>query len=173
MTLDEMLGVTDGEDNEFNEADFLARVGRYLRKRTTPDDFEMHFLAFNAISCISDYDPSAETLDLVDSLLDDYIRTSKKEAQADFMLCDLILDHWYPDRAGKHAKTILLETRYRHRRQQFYDLLEFFSRYPRFLLDRELIVEASVNASKIGAKSENGSIRSTSRKVLALLTTPA
>ncbi len=165
MTLDEMLGVEG--DVPFNECTFLARVRKVLSKRTTDDDFEYNFLAFNAISCISDYSPTSHTLDGLDDLLEDYICRCRKASEADFMLCDLIVDHWYPDRVRRLIRALLLKTRYQHRRDQFFRHLTFHHSLQEYPMNAA-VSSASIEAAREGIRSENRSVKKSSEQVLEL-----
>lgn len=108
------------EHRVLDEARLRSNVSRILSWRRYPDDYEAHFTMFNALTGVPYYQPSADLLDWIDAQLADYILTCKSdsEAQANFMLCDLIVDHWPEDRATRLATLILEKCRYKHRVRQ-------------------------------------------------------
>jgi hypothetical protein len=115
------VGGYNSEASVLDEQRLRANVTQVLAWRRYPDDFEAHFTMLCALSGVPYFNPSDELMDWIDEQLSDYIltcRSDDNEAGANFMLCDLILDHWPEDRAIKLVTLTLEHCRYLHRVQQ-------------------------------------------------------
>ena len=104
-----------------NEDRLKSNVSQILSWRRFPDDFEAHFTMFDALTLIQALNLSSELMSWIDGQLEDYILTCRKDTEAleNFMLCDLILDHYPLDHALKLSRQLLTSCRYGPRVDQF------------------------------------------------------
>lgn len=106
------------EDGPIDEGAILATVPKLLLLRKKKRDFDTHFTVFCALGGLPFETVSEATLDKIDDAMSDYISTSRRDSESyeNVMLCDLLVDHWYPARAARLCRSVMLEP-FRHRRE--------------------------------------------------------
>lgn len=127
--LESLIGVRAGsEEGRRSGVDrnvLQSNMSRILRHRTAPVHFHWHFALFNAFTLLRSHTDDQEIFDLVDLALADYILTCRTDSEGNFMLIDLILDHWPADRAARLSRVILTGCRYKHRVKQFLEAVGY------------------------------------------------
>lgn len=120
-TLDNRLELLIGAvDSRINLEVLIRNTQTLLGKRSVENDFEMHFLLFNALTLLADYGIDSATYDAIDREIADYILTCRKSTEADIMLCDLLIAHYPVERAARLSRLILIKCRWIGRRDAFW-----------------------------------------------------